>query len=150
MTISAQTPDTDPATRPDLAVPLDTVCYIIEKAREFDVKAGSTDPDAPDIYDDDVDAAVLEDRPSDPVESELRSVIRDLSEDAQIDLVTLMWLGRDDGSADEWDEVRQIATDEHNTHTAKYLVGTPLLSVHLEAGLEIIGISCAGERTTQV
>jgi hypothetical protein len=150
MTRSTQTPDIDSADMPELTVPLDTVCFIIDKAREFDVKAGSSDPDASELDDDDIDAAVLEDRPSDPVEDELKSVISDLADDAQVDLVTLMWLGRDDGSVEEWAETRQIATDEHNNNTAGYLVGTPLLADHLEAGLDIIGLSCAAEHETQV
>ena len=35
MTLSRQTPDSD---LPDIRVPLDTVCFIIAKSREFDVK----------------------------------------------------------------------------------------------------------------
>ena len=64
MTLSRQTPDID---TPDIRVPVDTVCFIISKAREFNVKAGSSDPAASPLDDEDIDAAVLEDRPSDPV-----------------------------------------------------------------------------------
>lgn len=138
MTMSKQTPDAD---QPEIRVAMDTVCFIIEKAREFTVKSGSSDSDAPPIYDDDVDAAVLEDRPSDPVEHELMSYISDLSDGAQIDLVAIMWLGRSDGP-DDWEEARQIAADEHNDRTAAYLVHTPLLASYLEEGLAAIGRSC--------
>lgn len=41
MTLSRQTPDSD---LPDIRVPLDTVCFIIAKSREFDVKTASSDP----------------------------------------------------------------------------------------------------------
>lgn len=140
MTLSKQTPDAD---LPEIRVPLDTVCFIIEKAREFGVKAGSSDSDAPAIYDDDIDAAVLEDRPSDPVQSELVSYISDLSDGAQIDLVAIMWIGREEGP-DDWEEAQRIATDEHNEHTAAYLCGTPLLASYLEDGLGAIGRSCEG------
>ena len=138
MTLSKQTPDTEP---PEIRVPLDTVCFIIERAREFGVKSGSTDPDADRIYDDDIDAAVLEDRPSDPVQAELMSHISDLSDGAQIDLVAIMWLGRESGP-DDWDEAQRIATEEHNDRTAAYLCGTPLLASYLEGGLAVIGRSC--------
>ncbi len=56
MTLSRQTPDSD---LPDIRVPLDTVCFIIAKSREFDVKTASSDPDASPLDDDDIDAAVL-------------------------------------------------------------------------------------------
>lgn len=147
MTKSRQTDDID---TPELSVPLDTVCFLIWKAREFDVKSGSSDIDADPVDDDDVDAAVLEDRPSDPVRLELANVIHDLDEDAQIDLVTLMWLGRDDGTAEDWDDLRQTATEEHTGHTARYLLGTPLLGDHLEAGLDAIGLSCSDYDETSV
>ena len=147
MTISSQTPESD---APELSVALDTLCYIIAKAREFDVKAGSSDPGADPLDDDDGDAVVLEDRPSDPVETELRSIIGDLTVDAQIDLVALMWLGRDDGTLDEWDDIRRTAAEEHNKHTASYLVGTPLLSDHLEAGMDVLGLDCSDNEQTSL
>ncbi|MBT8417290.1 MAG: DUF3775 domain-containing protein [Silicimonas sp.] len=139
MTRSRQTPDLE---TPDIRVALDTVCFIISKAREFDVKSGSTDPSASALDEDDMDAAVLEDRPSDPVEAELRSYISDLSDGAQIDLVAIMWLGRGDGP-DDWAEAQALATSEHNDRTASYLVGTPLLCDYLEEGLATIGRDCS-------
>jgi len=137
MTLSKQTPDTD---LPEIRVPLDTIRFIIEKAREFDVKVGSSDVAATELDDEDVDASVLEDRPSDPVQHELLSFISDLSDGAQIDLVAIMWLGRE-GGPDDWAEAQQTATDEHNDHTAQYLTGTPLLGDYLAEGLAVIGRS---------
>ena len=139
MTLSRQTPDSD---LPDIRVPLDTVCFIIAKSREFDVKTASSDPDASPLDDDDIDAAVLEDRPSDPVEAELKSFISDLSDGAQVDLVAIMWMGRGDGP-DSWAEAKGLAFSQHNDRTAEYLVGTPLLPDYLEEGLATIGRSCS-------
>lgn len=139
MTLSRQTPDID---MPDIRVALDTVCFIISKAREFDVKGGSSDPSASALDEEDVDAAVLEDRPSDPVEAELRSYISDLNDGAQIDLVSIMWLGRGDGPTD-WAEAQEVAANAHNDRTAEYLVGTPLLADYLEEGLAAIGRDCS-------
>lgn len=137
------TDDSDPdETLIDLSLPLETICMVIAKAREFDVKEGSTDPDASALDDDDIPAAALEDRPSDPVEQELRELISDLSEDGQIDLVALMWLGRDEGSVEDWAELRENAAQAHNEHTAGYLCGTPLLPDYLEAGLSVAGLDC--------
>ena len=69
------------------------VCFIILKAREFDAKDEVTEPDPGSNPSDDNDAAVLEDHTDDPVVEELTSLIDSLSEDEQIDLVTLTWLG---------------------------------------------------------
>lgn len=127
---------------PDLAAPLKTVCFIIIKAREFDVKEAVTEPDPGSNPADDNSVAVLQDHEDDPVQEELTSLISDLSHDAQIDLVTLMWLGRDDFNASDWADVRQQATEAHNEHTAEYLCGNPLLADHLVAGLDVLGLSC--------
>lgn len=128
----------------DLNVAMDTLCSIIAMAREFDGKTGSSDPGASGLDDDNVDAAVLEDRPSDPVALELRHVIRDLPFEAQIDLVALMWLGReDDAGPADWPLLRQTATEEHTRHTDRYLMGTPLLADHLEAGADLLGLEDA-------
>ncbi|MGB3390135.1 MAG: DUF3775 domain-containing protein [Pseudaminobacter sp.] len=128
---------------PELAVPLETVCFIIMKARQFDVKEASTEPDSGSNPTDDSDAAILQDHEDDPVQEELTSLISDLSDDEQIDLVTLMWLGRDDGELSDWESVRNQAADAHNEHTAGYLCGEPLLADYLAAGLDVIGLSCA-------
>ncbi|MGB3834090.1 MAG: DUF3775 domain-containing protein [Mesorhizobium sp.] len=127
---------------PELAVPLETVCFIIMKARQFDVKTDVTEPDPGSNPTDDNDAAVLQDYRDDPVQEELVSLISDLSDDEQIDIVALMWLGRDDHEAGEWASVREQAADAHNKRTARYLCGEPLLADHLAAGLDLLGLSC--------
>ncbi|RWM02549.1 DUF3775 domain-containing protein [Mesorhizobium sp.] len=132
----------DDAETPELTVPVRKVCFIVAKAREFDVKVAVTEPDAGSNPTDDNEIAVLQDHDDDPVREELGSLISELSIDEQIDLVALMWLGRDDGEAADWEEVRQQAAYAHNKHTAGYLCGNPLLGDHLEAGLDAIGLSC--------
>ena len=78
-----------------LTISPEKVCFIIIKAREFDAKEEVNEPDPGSNPSDDKEAAVLEDREDDPVVEELTSLINSLSEDEQIDLVTLAWLGRD-------------------------------------------------------
>ncbi len=127
-----------------LAVSPEKVCFIIIKAREFDAKDQLTEPDPGSNPSDDKDVSVLEEHEDDPVVEELTSLINSLSEDEQVDLVTLMWLGRDDTSADEWPTVREEAARSHNPRTAEYLIGTPLLGDLLEEGLSKLGFSCEG------
>ncbi|MBI4276158.1 MAG: DUF3775 domain-containing protein [Rhizobiales bacterium] len=128
---------------PTLSISPEKVCFIIVKAREFDVKDVVTDPDSGSNAIDDGMLSVLEDHGDDPVFQELRSFIGALSEDEQIDLVTLVWLGRGDGTIEEWNNLREEAARLHNKRTAAYLLAKPMLADHLEEGLIQIGCSCA-------
>lgn len=118
------------------------VCFIIIKAREYDAKDEVTEVDPGSNPSDDKDVSVLENHEDDPVVEELTSFIDSLSEDEQIDLVALVWLGRDDNSASDWPAVREEAARAHNQRTAAYLLGTPLVGDYLEEGLSMLGYSC--------
>ncbi|MBY5819282.1 DUF3775 domain-containing protein [Rhizobium leguminosarum] len=117
----------------------ETVRFLILKGKQFDVKDVVTEPDPGSNASDDGMIEVLEDHDDDPVEAELRSAIWALNEDEQIDLVALAWLGRGDGNVDDWDELRSLAADAHNTRTAAYLLGLPLLPDYLEEALDQFG-----------
>jgi hypothetical protein len=125
-----------------LTISPEKVCFIIIKAREFDAKDEVSEPDPGSNPTDDKETAVLEDHEDDPVLEELTSLINSLSEDEQIDLVALAWLGREDYSASDWAAVREEAARAHNERTAGYLLGTPLLGDFLEEGLSMLGYSC--------
>jgi Protein of unknown function (DUF3775) len=138
---------------PELAVSPDKVAFLIEKAREFDVKEMDADPDSGSNPTDDGALDVLEDYGGDPVAAEIGSFIRALNEDEQIDLVALMWLGRGDGGIDEWDELRSRAMDARGEYgdarveTARYLLGEPMLGDLLADGLDAFGIDWTEEPT---
>ena len=130
------------ANPPDLLIATEKVCFVVVKAREFDVKDAVTDPgDASNATDDSM-ISVLEDHHDDPVADELRGFIGALNEDEQTDLVALAWLGRGDGTIDDWGELRAEAARAHNKRTAAYLLGMPLLADHLEEALSQFGYSC--------
>jgi hypothetical protein len=129
---------------PDLAIALDKVCFIISKAREFDVKDAPTDVDSGSNATDDDMRDVLEDLPGDPTFDEIVGMIDGMTDDERYDLVTLTWLGRDDDStADDWETLRQEAQRNGTESTARYLLGDPLLSDYLGAGLAKLDLSCA-------
>jgi hypothetical protein len=130
-------------TTPTLSISTEKVCFIVVKAREFDVKDVLTDPDDGSNATDDGMVEVLEDHPDDPVVQEITSFIAAMSEDEQVDLVTLAWLGRGDGEPDDWDELRAEAARAHNRRTARYLLGMPLLPDYLEEALAQFNLSCA-------
>jgi len=143
--MQTEAPKTESSTyepSPPLTISPEKVCFIIVKAREFDAKDVLTEPDPGSNPSDDMEAAVLEEHEDDPVAEEISSLINSLSEDEQIDLVALTWLGRNDYSLAGWPTVRAEAAREHNERTASYLLGMPLLSDFLEEGLSILGYSC--------
>ncbi|HEX6995530.1 MAG TPA: DUF3775 domain-containing protein [Gammaproteobacteria bacterium] len=124
-----------------LEVNPDTVRFIVNRMRQFQAKEGVTFPDP---GDDDWSSQILADYADDPVVAEVRSAIEDLEPDQQVELVALMWIGRGDFSADEWDTAVAQARDSWNERTADYLIGTPLVADFLEEGLDQIGFGDEG------
>jgi hypothetical protein len=127
---------------PSLSIATEKVCFIVVKAREFDVKDAVTDPGDSSNATDDSMISVLEDHREDPVADEIRGFIAAMNEDEQTDLVALAWLGRGDGMIDDWGELPAEAARAHNRRTAAYLLGMPLLADHLEEALSQFGQSC--------
>ena len=133
---------------PELTISPDKVAFLIEKAREFDVKEAGSDPDSGSNAADDDMVDVLEDNGSDPVVREITGFIGALTEDEQVDLVALMRLGRGDGTLDDWDDLRVEAAEQRNGRTARYLLGEPMLGDLLAEGLAAFGVDWTDERTT--
>lgn len=127
---------------PNLSISPEKVCFLIVKARAFDVKDVATDAGDSSNASDDRMVAMLENSPDNPVAEEIARFVAALNEDEQIDLVTLAWLGRGDGSVAEWDDLRAEASRAHDRRTAQYLLGIPLLADYLEEGLSQLGGSC--------
>lgn len=135
---------------PELAISTEKVGFLIEKAREFDVKDIESDPESGSNGADDGMTDVLEDNGTDPVVREISGFINALTEDEQIDLVALMRLGRGDGTIEEWDDLRKQAEEGRNGRTARYLLGEPMLGDFLADGLGEFGLTWADERITPV
>jgi hypothetical protein len=127
----------------ELTVSPEVVCFIIIKAREFDMKDEVTEPDPGSNPIDDGEVAVLEDHADDPSEQEIRSVIASLSVDEQAELVALAWLGRGDYDVKDWaTAITDAGLAKRDGTTASYLLGLPLLGDYLEEGLSMIGRNC--------
>ncbi len=128
-----------------LTISPEQVCFVIVKAREFDVKEASSELESGSNASGDRMVSVLEDSREDPVQQELVSFISNMTEDEQIDLVALAWLGRDDNTLEDWPSLREEAAGAHSSHPggpARYLLGMPLLADYLEEGLALFGRSC--------
>ena len=124
-----------------LDISSEIVCEIIGRAREFHSKEQNVLPeDASNPTDDALQ--ILADSGDDLVFQEVKQAIDDLEEVQQANLVALMWIGRGDFSAEEWEDALEQARQSWTEHTAEYLLTTPLVADYLEDGLQSLGFSC--------
>jgi len=135
----------------DPLTPLDTLCRIIFRAREYEAQTASDydREEDPDNVDDEQEGAlsVLEDEINDSVEEELTAALEDLGEDQLAEVVAFSWVGQGTYEAADWDE----AMDEANTlvregteQAIDELMEQPMLASVLESGLAAFDLSCAG------
>jgi hypothetical protein len=124
----------------ELTVNPQAVVFIIEKAREFDVKVEPDDPESGSNASDDKAIDVLEDLADDPTLEELKGAIDGLNEDESRDLVAIMWTGRGDFDMEQWREAKAQANTIPPGDRSRYLIGTPLLADYLEQGLDELEI----------
>src|SRR5436189_1663446 len=99
----------------DPLTPLDTLCRIVLRAREYEAQA-PTDYDggeAADNVDDEDEGAlsVLDDTVNDSVEEELKAVLDDLGEDQLAEVLAFCWVGQGTYDVGDWDEAIEEATD---------------------------------------
>ncbi|MBK1726833.1 DUF3775 domain-containing protein [Halorhodospira neutriphila] len=125
-----------------LEVSLVTICFIIQKCREFQAKEEVVIPGGVDGSDEDWVAQVLADHADDWTVQEVRSAFDDLEPASQAQIVTLMWIGRGDFDASEWAEAEAEARAAWRPRTADYILATPLAADYLEYGLEALGLAC--------
>ncbi|MGH7052429.1 MAG: DUF3775 domain-containing protein [Stellaceae bacterium] len=125
-----------------LALPLQKLAFLIEKARTYDAEV-PVDPGAASGSNptDDGSREILADTPDNPTEQELRDAIDGLNVDERRELLALLWLGCGDFDAAGWPEaLRQACAVMDETETA-YFLGTPLLADYLEEGAAALGLS---------
>jgi len=125
-----------------LEVNPETVCFLIDKAREFHAKEEVVLPDAPDSPTEDWGRQALADHEGDMTLQEFQSTFDNLEPDQQQSVVALMWLGRGEFEADEWQQALEEARLEWNENTANYLMAHPLLADYLSEGLDLLGYRC--------
>jgi hypothetical protein len=128
---------------PTLRISSEKVCYVVVKAREFDVKVAPAWLDDGSNPTDDGMMRILEDYKDDPTLAELQSYLRSLDDDELEDLVALTLIGRGDYTIDEWEDLMSEVRDlRASQNTVRYLIGIPLLGDYLEDGLNEFGLSC--------
>ena len=128
-----------------LTVHLETLCFIVAKAREFQAKEQVVIPETPSSPSDDWAMQVLADHIDDMSLLELKATVEDLNPEQQAELVALMWLGRGDYTLEEWDDATREALEQYRDKesTTGYLLAHPMISDYLEEGIIAHGYSCA-------
>ena len=133
-------PDTDDAAT-ELTVPLKTLGFIIAKAREYDAETAPVDENTGSNPTDDDMRDILEASRDNPTRQELVDALEGLNEDERVELLAMMWLGRGDFTASEWNDALKLARERHDKREAEYLAATPLLANFLEGALSELGYS---------
>jgi hypothetical protein len=124
-----------------LSIPLETLAYIVEKAREFDSEVPGDAEDTESSAADDQEREILLDTPDNPTPVELREAIESLNDDQRNELLALVFLGRGDFEASAWEEALEQAKLSRTTTETGYLMGTPLLADYVEEAINALGIS---------
>jgi hypothetical protein len=135
----------------DPLTPLDTLCRIIFRAREYEAQTAS-DYDRgedPDNIDDEQEGAlsVLEDDVNTSVEEELTAAFEDLGEDQLAEVIAFSWVGQGTYEAADWDEAMEEAqslVSEGTDGAIEDLMEQPMLASVLESGLAAFDLSCSG------
>lgn len=129
----------------ELTTPLDTICRIVQRAREVEalVPAADIDPDEDPIDHDDV-LSPLEEENNETVEVELLAVLEDLAEDQIVEVLALALVGRGTYDAGEWDDALETAADPDEPPAIDQLMEMPMLAACLDAGLAAFDLSCDG------
>jgi len=120
----------------------DLVCEIRLKLRAHQAKEQVSFPETGSNPLDELNLEVLADHQDDLTSQEVALAIQGLEPDQQMQLVALMWLGRGDFEAEEWEVCLAEARQRWTTHTADYLLSTPLVADFLEEGLEKLDYHC--------
>jgi len=123
-------------------IPLDTLCSLIDLAREFHAKEEVVFPEVPSSPTDDWAMQVLADHADDLNVAEFNSIVNDMSERQRSELVALMWVGRGDYGSEEWEEAVDEALGDFSIRAAAYVLAHPMVSDHLEEGMIAFNLSC--------
>ena len=137
-----------------LTIEIDFLRMLILKIRGIQAKEDTDIPDPGGNATDDEIPETLQDLPDDLSREEVVEEIEGLSDARQAELVALMWIGRGDAEAGEWNETLQMAVERREVPTAKYLLDHPLVADHLAEGLDLLGygsmVSGVGEIRSNV
>jgi hypothetical protein len=135
----------------DPLTPLDTLCRIILRAREYEAQTPTNydgGEEADNVDDTGEEAlSVLDDTINDSVEEELKAAFEDLGEDQLAEVIAFCWVGQGTYDATDWDEAMEEAQSMVSDGTdgaIDELMEQPMLASVLESGLAAFDLSCDG------
>jgi len=133
----------------DPLTPVDTLCRIILRAREYEAQTpGEYDEgEGADNVDDEEEGAlsVLDDDLNDGVEEELQAAFDDLGEDQLAEVLAFCWVGQGTYDVGDWDEAYEEAMAEVRSRSAiETLLEMPMLASVLESGMASFDLTCEG------
>jgi hypothetical protein len=135
----------------DPLTPLDTLCRIILRAREYEAQTPTNydgDETADNVDDTDEETlSVLDDTLNDSVEEELKAAFEDLGEDQLAEVIAFSWVGQGTYDASDWDEAMEEAQNlvtQGDDVAIDELLEQPMLASVLESGLAAFELSCDG------
>ena len=135
----------------DPLTPLDTLCRIILRGREYESQTASDydrGEDADNIDDESAGTlSVLEDDVNTSVEEELIASFEDLGEDQLAEVIAFCWVGSGTYEASDWEEAMEEAqslVSDGTEGAIEELMEQPMLASVLEAGLAAFDLNCDG------
>jgi hypothetical protein len=130
--------------------PLDTLCRIILRAREYEAQTPTSydgDEAADNVDDTDEETlSVLDDSINTSVEEELKAVLDDLADDQLAEVLAFCWVGQGTYDPSDWDEAMDeaLAAAKDGDGPIDELLDMPMLASVLESGLAAFDINCDG------
>ncbi len=128
------------------STPLETLCRIILRAKEYEAQVPTEYGDGEDpenVDGEDGEAlSVLDDALNTSVEEELRGILDDLADDQIAEVLAFCWVGQGTYDASDWDEALEEAGGESNA--VDELLEMPMMASVLESGMEAFDLSCVG------
>ncbi len=134
----------------DPLTPLDTLCRIILRAREYEAQTPTNydgDEAADNVDDTDEETlSVLDDSINTSVEEELKAVLDDLADDQLAEVLAFCWVGQGTYDPADWDEAMEegMAASKDGDGPIDELLDMPMLASVLESGLAAFELSCDG------
>lgn len=113
---------------------------LILKVRALMIQGDSEPPrSGANISDEEMPSTFQEDSQN-LVREEVIAEIQGLSKEQQLELIALMWLGRDDAEPEEWSSLIKLASERQEVPVEDYLLEHPLLADYWAEGLDRLGL----------
>jgi len=117
------------------------ICFVVAKYRELSIEDVGAEPDASNETDDGFHS-ILTVAGVSATEAELIGFIDAMDHDEKNAITAMMWIGRGDFEAEDWQSAVAEAEARRTGSVSRYLLGTPRLADYLETALAEFGETC--------